>query len=99
MTNTNLILNDAVKERNVNEEKMKKSNIICLYHIKVKKQILSLNPWKKTRKTLLLTSIRAKIAFTGSKPSICFQLVDKAKYEHNHDIVYHGNCIETDCHE
>ena len=44
MTNTNLILNDAVKERNVNEEKMKKSNIICLYHIKVKKQILSLNP-------------------------------------------------------
>ena len=34
MANTKLNLNDVVE----------KSNIFCLYHIKVKKEILSLNP-------------------------------------------------------
>ena len=48
-------------------------------------------------KTLLPTNIRTKIVFTGSKLSTCFQ--DKTKFEHNHDIVYHGICPETDCSE
>ena len=50
-------------------------------------------------KTLLPTNIRTKIAFTGSKLSTCFQVKDKTKFEHNHDIVYHGICPETDCSE
>ena len=52
---------------------------------------------KKRMKTLLPTNIRTKIVFTGSKLSTCFQVKDKTKFEHNHDIVYHGICPETDC--
>ena len=48
---------------------------------------------------MLPTNIRTKIAFTGSKLSTCFQVKDKTKFEHNHDIVYHGICPETDCSE
>ena len=54
---------------------MKKSNIFCLYHIKVKKEILSLNPWKREWK------LRIKIVFTGSKLSTCFQVRIKQRIE------------------
>ena len=47
-------------------------------------------------KTLLPTNIRTKIASTGSKLSMCFQVKDKTKFEHNHDIVYHGTETETE---
>ena len=40
MTDTNLNLNDVVKK----EMSMKKSNVFLLYHMKIKKEILSLNP-------------------------------------------------------
>ena len=39
MSNTNLNLNIVVEEK----MSMKKSNIICLYHIKVKEGILSIH--------------------------------------------------------
>ena len=50
-------------------------------------------------KTFLSTIITTKIAFTGSKLSTCFQVKDKKKFEHNHDIVCHGTSPETDCSE
>ena len=52
---------------------------------------------KKRMKTLLPANIRTKIAFAGSKFSTRFQVKDKTKFEHNHNIVYHGTCPETDC--
>ena len=48
-------------------------------------------------KTLLQNNTRTKIAFVGSKLSTCFQMKDKAKFKHNRNIIYHGNCPETDC--
>ena len=36
-------------------------------------------------KTLLQTNI-----------STCFRVKYKTKFEHNHDVVYHGTCLETD---
>ena len=50
-------------------------------------------------KSLLPTNIRTKTAVTGSKPSTRFQVKDKTKFEHNHDIAYDGTCLETDCPE
>ena len=78
---------------------MKKSNIFCLYDIKVKEEGFVIKSMKKRMKTLLPTNIKTKIAFTGSKLSTCFQVKDKTKFERNHDIVYHGTCPETDCPE
>lgn len=45
------------------------------------------------------TNIGAKIAFTGSKRSTCFQEKDKRKFQHNNDIVFHGTFPKTDCSE
>ena len=87
MTNTNLNLNDAIEERNIYQEKQDKKRDFVIKFI------------KKRMKTLLPTSIRTKIVCTGSKLSTCFQVKDKTKFEHNHDIVYHGTCPETDCPE
>ena len=50
-------------------------------------------------KTLLPTKIRRKLVFTGCKFITGFQVKDKTKFEHNHNIVYHGSCPETDCPE
>ena len=37
------------------------------------------------------------VAFTGSKLSSKFQVKDRAIFNHNHDIVCHGNCPMHGC--
>ena len=93
MTYANLNLNDV--ERNINEEEQ--HFLLVLYQ--GKKGDFVIKSMKKRMKTLLPTSIRTKIAFTGSKLSACFQVKNKTKFGHNHDIVYHGTCYKTDCPE
>ena len=83
ITNTNLNLNDVVEKRNVNEEKQ-----LLLVPYQAKKRDFIIKSVKKRMKHLLPTNIRTKIGFTGSKLSTCFQLKDKTKFEHNHDIVH-----------
>ena len=95
MANTNLKLNDVVEKRNGNEE----NQHLLLVPYQGKKRDFGIKSMKKRMKTLLATNIRTKLAFTGSKLSTCFQVKDKTKFEHNHDIVYHGICPETDCSE
>ena len=95
MANTNLKLNDEVEKRNVIEE----NQHLLLVPYQGKKGDFVIKSMKKRMKTLLPTNIRTKIAFTGSKLSTCFQVKDKTKFEHNHDIIYHGICPETDCSE
>ena len=46
---------------------------------------------------LLLNHINAEVTYTGKKLSICFNIKDQTKFEHQHDIVYHGKCPEVDC--
>ena len=94
MANTNLKLN-VLEKRNINEE----NQHLLLVPYQGKKGDFVIKFIKKRMKTLLPTNIRTKIAFTGSKLSTCFQVKDKTKFEHNHDIVYRGICPETDCSE
>ena len=84
-----------VEKRNVNEEKQH----LLLVPYQGKKRDFIIKSVKKRMKNLLPTNIRTKIGFTGSKLSTCFQLKDKTKFEHNHDIVYQCTCPETDCSE
>ena len=86
MANTNFKLNDVVEKRNVNEENQ---HLLLVPYQGIKGDFV-IKSMKKRMKTLLPTNIRTKIAFTGSKLSTCFQVRDKTKFEHNHDIVYHG---------
>ena len=95
ITKTNVNLNDVVEERNVIEE----NQHFLLVPYQGKNEDFVIKSMKKRVKTLLPTNIRTKIALTGSRLSTCFQVGDKTKFEHNHDIVYHGTCLETGCPE
>ena len=35
---------------------------------------------------LLLPEIKTQVAYTGKKPSICFDVKDQSKFEHQHDV-------------
>ena len=50
-------------------------------------------------KSLLPSTVKANIGFTGEKLSRCFQIKDQTKFEHKHDIIYLGTCPEDNCSE
>ena len=47
---------------------------------------------KRNLKSLLPSTVKAKIGFTGKKLSTSFQIKDQTKFEHKHDIIYIGTC-------
>ena len=50
---------------------------------------------RKTIKRLLPSNIKVQVSFTGNKLSSCFNIKEKTKFEHRHDIIYLGTCPET----
>ena len=50
---------------------------------------------RKTIKRLLPSNIKVQVSFTGNKLSSCFNIKDKTKFEHRHDVTYLGVCPET----
>ena len=52
---------------------------------------------RKTIKRLLPSNIKVQVSFTGNKLSSCFNIKDKTRYEHRHDVIYPGTCPETTC--
>ena len=54
---------------------------------------------KRNLKSLLPSTVKANIGFTGKKLSTCFQNKDQTKFEHKHDILYLGTCAENNCSE
>ena len=43
--------------------------------------------------------MKVQLSFTGNKLSSCFNVKDKAKFEHRHDVIYLGACPETACND
>ena len=43
---------------------------------------------KRNLKSLLPSTVKSNIDFTGKKLSTCFQIKDQTKLEHKHDIIY-----------
>ena len=41
--------------------------------------------------------INTQVTYTGKKLSICFNIKDHTKSDHQHAIVDHGKCPEVDC--
>ena len=42
---------------------------------------------------MLPNNVKPRIAFTGWKVGISFQIKDKTEMKHNHDIVYYNECL------
>ena len=53
------------------------------------------NSLKRIITKLLPKATQLEFGFTGSKLSTNFQIKDKTKFEHNHDVVYLGTCPEN----
>ena len=43
--------------------------------------------------------MKVQLSFTGNKLSSCFNVKDKAKFEHRYDLIYLGACPETACND
>ena len=54
---------------------------------------------KRNLKSLLPSTVKANIGFTGKKLSTCFQIKNQTKFEHKHDIIYLAPCPEDNCSE
>ena len=54
---------------------------------------------KRNLKSLVPSTVKANVRFTGKNLSTCFQIKDKTKFEHKHDIIYLANCPEDNCSE
>ena len=52
---------------------------------------------QKRLHNLLPNHINTQVTYRGKKLSTCFNIKDQTKFEHQHDIVYHGICPEGDC--
>ena len=46
---------------------------------------------------LLPEHTKLEITLTGKKLISCFSIKDKAKFEHQHDLVYYANCTKPFC--
>ena len=40
-----------------------------------------------------------QVSFTGNKLNSCFNIKDKTKFEHRHDVIYLRKCPETTCND
>ena len=40
-----------------------------------------------------------QVSITGNKPSSCFIIKDKTKFEHTHEVIYLGSFPETTCND
>ena len=54
---------------------------------------------KKRLKTLLPDNVETDVAFQGNQLSSCFNIKDKTKFPHKHDLVYHAKCAEESCND
>ena len=73
--------------------------------IEQKRHLLIL-PYQGDRGNTLVKSLQKRlhnllpntqVTYTRKKLVTCFNTKDQTKFEHQHDIVYHGKCPEVDC--
>ena len=53
--------------------------------------------FKRSTTKLLPKTTQLEFEFTGSNLSTQFQINEKSKVEHNHDVVYLGTCADNNC--
>ena len=80
-------------------------NNIPVEEIEQKRHLLIL-PYQGDRGNTLVKSLQKRlhnllpntqVTYTGKKLTTCFNTKDQTKFEHQHDIAYHGKRPEVDC--
>ena len=54
---------------------------------------------RKRLKTLLPANVKTDVACQGKQSSSCFNIKDKTKFPHKHDLVYRAKCVEESCND
>ena len=54
---------------------------------------------RKRLKTMLPGNVKTDVAFQAKQLSSCFNIKDKTKFPHKHDLVYHAKCAEESCND
>ena len=100
MPQTKTMPNDATQTSNqtiVEKHDDKKHLLLMPYQGEKGKQVIE--SVRKTVKRLLPRNIKVQVSFIGNKLSSCFNIKDKPKFEHRHDVIYLRTCPETICND
>ena len=90
--------NEHTIQTDVKFESIDKSHLLLLPYQGEKGLDLT-KSWKRNLKSLLPSTVKANIGFTGKKLSTCFQIKEQTKFEHKYDIIYFATCPEDNCSE
>ena len=61
------------------------------------KDIGSTKSLKRNFRKHLLDNVKTQVTFPGQKLSTQFDVKDRTKFEHKHDVIYLGKCPEQTC--
>ena len=64
---------------------------------KGEKGIHVINSTKRYANKILPENIKVQTFFTGKRLISCFKTKDRAKFEHQHDIIYQVKCFAVTC--
>ena len=72
-------------------------NHILVLPYQGEKGIHIINSMKRYVNKTLPKNVKVQIAFTGKRLSSCFKTKDRAKFEHQHDMLYQVKCLAENC--
>ena len=84
-------------QKTVEKHDDKKHLLMIPYHGGKGEQVIK--SVRKIIKRLLPSNIKVQVSFTGNKLNSCFNIKDKTKFEHRHDVIYLRKCPETTCND
>ena len=61
------------------------------------KGIILVKSLKRNLNKYLPNNVKTQVTFTGQKLSTQFNVKDRTKFEHKHDVIYFGKCPEQNC--
>ena len=89
-------INTILDEQNETECTTEKKHMLLL-PFQGQKEDFIIKSMKKRFRNLLLRCIVPTVIFDGSKLILKFQVKDRTIFQHNHDVIYHGNCPKNGC--
>ena len=86
-------VNNVSKESQVSPVTDPKHHLLVLPY-QAQKSDFIIKSMKKRLKTQISDNVKTDVAFQGKQLSSCFNIKDKTKFPHKHNLVYHAECPE-----
>ena len=86
-------VNNVSEESKVSPETDLKQHLLVLPYQGQKGDFI-IKSARKRLKTLLPDNVKTDVTFQSKQLSSCFNIKDKTKFLHKHDLVYHAKCAE-----